>query len=248
MKTLMIIAAGLGTRMGVSVPKALAEVNGKPNIEHTIEHAVPVYGTNIFVVANKKAKDAWVNWQRNTDADVELMFIDSGLGDGHAVLAAVEAVWTELNYILPAEITIMWGDAHVNSPHIFSELENQELGTNSGVFPVVMEQNPYVTALVDEQMQVTHIDFSKRGEKHETGFHDQSIFRFKTGAMHAALRFMHKVLWKGGRYISEGGELNFLHVVHFLYNSDHPVKIYQTKYPLMSYNTPDELMKIQIKV
>lgn len=243
MKTLMVVAAGLGTRMGgLSVPKALAKVNGKPNIEYVIQHGV-IYD-RIVVIANVKAKEAWVDWQNNCALGraVELAFIDSGLGDGHAVLNGLK----EVNRFYPSKIiTIMWGDVHINNSEIFAELEAQDLGDSLGIFPVSMEQNPYVTALVDEKMNVTHIDFSKRGECHANGFHDQSIFKFKTAELIDALTNLHNVFWKGGRYIAEGGELNFLHVMHYLNNTGRAVKIYQTEYPLMSYNTPDELKRIQ---
>lgn len=243
--SLYIIAAGLGSRMGnISVPKALLPITeiGKPNILNSIEKAYSHFD-KIFIIGNVLAKNTWLDFEKTLPEEwqekVELFLIDSGLGDGHAVLSALE----ETDNVGEQNVVILWGDAYIKDDAIFSEIVSFST-FNSGAVPVVLEKDPYVTFLVDQHLHVTAVDFSKRGEHHATGFHDQSIFKFNKSILENTLRRLHNAYWKNGRYVTDTGELTFLYVMHFLYNEGRGVRAYPTEFPVLGYNTQEEFEKV----
>jgi hypothetical protein len=94
-------------------------------------------------------------------------------------------------------------------------------------------------------MQCISADFSKHGESHANGFHDQSVFRFDISRLMKSLSDLHSALWKNDRYITPGGELSLLYSFHYLYNSHDPVYVYETAHPTLSFNTIEEVVDIQ---
>lgn len=251
MADLFIIAAGLGSRMGGDLPKALVPINQDiPCLTTTLQQAHGKFD-NIFVVTNKLCQTPWVKYFTSLKAsdphlikNVKNIPISSGLGDGHAVGRAL--IETK-NLSDNGDIVVMWGDVFVPNAELFDELLATPL-TQSGLIPVVREDNPYVTLLTDERMNCMAADFSKYGESHPTGFHDQSVFRFTRWEIARALNHLDVVLWKNGRYITPGGELSLLHTFHYLYNYKYPLQVYETRYPTMSFNTPEEVKTIQMEI
>lgn len=250
MSVLFIIAAGKGSRMGnTTMPKAFSDVGGKSNIQNTLEKAYGKF-SKAYIVANSALRDVWTAIDRNLDVEIEheLIFIESGLGDGHAVLAALKQCSTIQDVFLDPFVAIVWGDVYIPDENIFTELIKNNSNIVYGKIPVVKEENPYVTILTDESLTVTGADFRKMGEGHATGFHDQSVFLFNSYSLSSSLQRLHNALWKSGRYISPNGELSLLYVFHELYNSEKSGPIaYETDYPTMGFNTPEELELIRKK-
>lgn len=268
---LFIIAAGKGSRMGGSLPKALVPIyNGIPNISTMLKQAKGKFN-RIFVITNVDIQEHWTEYFENTvqnsylkDADfinsIYNIPIVSGFGDGHAVISGVQAARKTLQMLankgikpfedISKEIVICWGDVFIQYEETFTELLKHDLysSTSSGIIPAVKEDNPYVTLLVDPALKVIAADFSKYGENHESGWHDQSIFKFNTHLLTEALAFCHLALWKNGRYMTHGNELSTLYAFHYLYNTNNGARVYETDYPTMSFNTKDEVFKIQKEI
>lgn len=247
--TLFIIAAGKGSRMKINLPKALVPITDEPCLTTTLQQIGSKF-EKVVIVTNIDIQKTWASYFKETGTkypglldNVSNMPISSGLGDGHAVLKALQQ--------LPGpnhaddEIVVAWGDIFFANPGIIDELLSASSIYHSGFIPAIKEDNPYVTLLVDDFMRCRSADFSKYGENHEHGFHDQSVFKFKQTVIKSALTSLHNSLWKNGRYMTQGGELSLLHAFHYLYNSGTPLKVYQTDYPTMSFNTPEEVAHIQ---
>jgi len=243
---LYIIAAGKGSRMGGSIPKALVPINpGEPNLTTTLKQVGHAFET-VYVVTNNLIQDQWSEYFNGIGSlgrNVHNVPISSGLGDGHAIHQAFQCVQQH-----QGEIVICWGDVFIQHAEIVDELLSREMNSTSGLLPAVREQNPYVSLLVDSSMHCTSADFSKYGESHPSGFHDQSIFRFNKTYIARALKDLHAAFWKGGRYITPGGELSLLHAFHYLYNVGEPLQVYETDYPTLSFNTPEEVAQIQAEI
>ena len=241
---LYIIAAGKGSRMGGSVPKALVPINDEPNLTTMLRQVGHKFDA-VYVVTNELIQDQWKKYFMGIGSlgrNVINISISSGLGDGHAVLQALSKCKDPMN-----DIVICWGDVFMQHHEIIDELLSQSL-TSSGLIPAVREENPYVSLLVDDKMNCVSADFSKYGENHPTGFHDQSIFRFKKSFLQKALGDLHAAFWKNGRYITPGGELSLLHAFHYLYNREEPARVYETDYPTLSFNTREEVAHIQSEI
>jgi hypothetical protein len=148
----------------------------------------------------------------------------------------------------------MWGDAYLTSHEIFNDCVMEKQRPNNALvsmfIPVVNEKEPYVTFIVDKDMNCLAADFSKRGEHHPTGFHDQCIFLCNTQIILQALNTLEKAYFKNGRYVTDSGELTFLYLVHYLYNNgilddSRCAKAIITDSPVLSYNTAGEVKDIE---
>ena len=237
MASLVIIAAGNGKRMGdITVPKALYEVNGKPNLFNTITKTMTLFD-KIFLVIKSTAYKTFDEFIKKYGFNnCVLIPIESGLGDGHAVMTALMQP-----QISDDELILLWGDAYIYNDEIVKELLEVKLTKrNPLVFPVNSEENPYVTITVDQMMNVVAADFSKLGENHQLGLHDQSIFKLNKKVLLKSLINMHECFWKNGRYISESKELNLLHSFHVLYNRHTPARAYISDYSVGAFNTIEE--------
>ncbi len=240
---LLIVAAGKGSRMGdVSVPKALADVGGKPNLINTI---IKLYHNvdDIYVAVSSVQYEQFqqclkaYNW---TDS-VRLIVIPSGLGSGHAVMHAM----SRIKQIDHKQLLITWGDVYFDSNALVKELTDQKTAeicdTSDLVIPCAFEQHPYLTISVDEDMSAKGVVL----EPKTPGFHDQSVFLCtNTKAFYKILQSMHHALWNVDHYITANGEFGFLQIVPFMHNIEQPATIYETDNTLLGYNTQEELAKI----
>ena len=241
---LIIIAAGNGKRMGnISVPKVLYPVNGTPNLKRILDAAIEsAVFDRVYVVVKEGQYDAFEQYLLDNPFKISTVIvpINSGFGDGHALAESLYKINWESKHAV-----VVWGDVYIEHSMVFNELVNYVNKCDTVVVPVCKEQNPYVTILADNDMNITGADFSKLGEKHFEGLHDQSVFLINKDATSTALEAMHRVLWKNGRYISESKELNFLHVMHYLHNYAEPALCYITEYPTKSFNSIDEVKQIE---
>jgi len=255
---LWIIAAGRGTRMGdITIPKTLIEINGKSNLQNTLDLVKDKF-RKVFVVVAEDMEEAVLLTLRSwyplcSDLNVEIIPIESGGGDGKAVLEAYRKVIRVLT--VTERAVILWGDAHLRSGSIVDELlsmmsKNKDMTL---LIPVVMEKTPYVTINTNSDMFALSADFTKYGEVHIDGWHDQSIFGVNLVSIIGALEWQELTSKKQDKYgiikfTTQSGELTFLNLVHFLWNIEEPARVYETKFPSMGYNTPEELEKIKLAI
>lgn len=249
---LYIIAAGKGSRMNSSVPKALVPITDEPCLTTTLQQIGHKF-TNVFVITNVMVQDQWDTYFTDLESkypelskNVHNVPINSGLGDGHATLEGFQKV-VDTTEKYNRNVVIAWGDVFFQYAEIIDELLAKPR-RDAGWIPAVKEGTPYVSLLVDTDMRCMSADFSKYGENHPTGFHDQSVFRFDIYTLGDALETLHKSLWKNGRYITPGGELSLLYAFHYLYNDGNAATVYETDYPTLSFNTAEEVAAIQTEI
>lgn len=250
MKYLLIIAAGNGTRMGqTSVPKALYPINGKPNIEWLIDSAKDFHD-KIYIVSRVGFGSQFEYLKDKFSTPLEVIEIVSGLGDGHAVLNSISKIFDKCSLLELTQsiLSIVWGDLYCPTFEIFKELtvynKMFELDFHNIVVPLAIEDNPYVHFSIDQYNDIKAANFSKFGETVSRGLHDQSIFIGSAYVFHYALTQLHNTLWKDGKYVSNSGELNLLHIFHYLYNIGKPAKVHLTELILSSYNSINEANNI----
>lgn len=257
MSDLYIIAAGKGSRMGGSIPKALVPLAGQPNLTTTLQQIGHKF-EHVFVVTNVEVQDPWTKYFKNLKKEFPELAgmmtnvpIVSGRGDGHAVMMALARVSAmEHEFELSDDVVIAWGDVFFPDERIIDELLSYQI--NMGIIPVVFEEQPYVGLQIARNGAVLHADFSKHGEDTSGGHHDQSVFRFKVLPLMQSLYTMDAVLDKNGKYITPGNEMSLLHVFHFVTNTTQGPRVeidsYETKYPTLSFNTVEEVAAIQMEI
>lgn len=257
---LWIIAAGKGTRMGnITIPKCLVEIDGKSNLENTLDMISHKFRRVFIVVANEM--EELVRKTVIDSTNFQFVGIESGGGDGKAVLEAFEKVTSQTySFDGSCKVTnnavILWGDAHLRSADIIDEmfLKFQNSHSSPLIIPSVLEYRPYVAINTShhegDMIVAMSADFIKYGEVRDEGWHDQSIFGVEWPVVIEALTTMRRVSMKRDadgnvKFTTQSGELTFLNIVHYLFNMHNPAYVYETKFPLMGYNTQTEIEKIK---
>ena len=152
----VILAAGLGTRMKSNKAKVLHEVCGKPMIHYVVEIARQVAGNNVVLVVGHQAEA--VRRIASKRDDFNFAHQKEQLGTGHAVLCA-------LPYIPDAcrQVVILCGDvplirAQTIKALVRSHLDEQrditvlavELGDPTGYGRIVLDADGDLQAIVEE--------------------------------------------------------------------------------------------------
>jgi len=247
---LYVIAAGNGSRMNSSLPKPLIQIVDEPCLTTTLRR-ISGFFRRTFIVTNVLSHELWRDYfdglyttQHDMVDRVREVPIRSGLGDGHATMHGILEAKKLFGGSLLNDIVIVWGDVFFTEGELIKEILSCDL-VGAGLIPAVLEDDPYVCLRADDLMRCMSADFSKYGERHAFGLHDQSVFRFNLPRLMRALQNLHKCLWKNDRYLSPGGELSLLHSFHELYNSGDAAYVYETKYTTASFNTRQELMELR---
>lgn len=90
---MLILAAGLGTRMRSAKAKVLHELDGRPLIEHVCRAALALHPQKIYVVVGHQAAEVEAAVRKVVDDDsVEFVLQSQQRGTGDAVMAARESL------------------------------------------------------------------------------------------------------------------------------------------------------------
>src|SRR5262249_3676736 len=150
-------AAGNGSRLSLSIPKALVPVGGEPCLTSTLRRLAHKF-SRIFVITNTRHRSDWETYFHSLGAtepclarQVTQLPIESGLGDGHATLHGLLAAERHAGEELATDVVITWGDVYFETCAIVDELLALPL-MGPGVVPVVFEKAPYVCLVIDNRM------------------------------------------------------------------------------------------------
>ena len=120
--SIIILAAGKGTRMYSAKPKVLHEVGGKPMLQHVIELARKLNPTDIDVVIGHQAERIK---EVLSNTGVRWVLQEEQLGTGHAVMQAIDQVQGD-------KVLVLYGDVPLTSDATLSkflaESEDDQLG------------------------------------------------------------------------------------------------------------------------
>ena len=111
--SIIILAAGQGTRMNSARPKVLHPLSGRPLLAHVLDTARSLQGTDIHVVIGHGAEQVRAALP---DSDIHWVLQAPQLGTGHAVSQAMPAVPDE-NTVL-----VMYGDVPLISKQALEPL------------------------------------------------------------------------------------------------------------------------------
>ena len=149
----VILAAGLGTRMKSNKAKVLHEVAGRPMILHVVAAARKVAGDDVIVVVGHQAHKV----REIISETAKLHFADQAqqLGTAHAVLCALPHIPDHCN-----EVVILYGDVPLILPETISALVEDHFTCYRDISLLAVElKNPYGygRVLLDDNEQVIEI-------------------------------------------------------------------------------------------
>jgi UDP-N-acetylglucosamine diphosphorylase/glucosamine-1-phosphate N-acetyltransferase len=151
--SVIILAAGMGTRMKSTKAKVLHEILGRPMILYVVETAKKIAGNDVILVIGNQADK--VKRIVSEKADVRYAYQDKQLGTGHAVSCA-------LSYIPEycKEVVILCGDVPLLSADTVLKLVDDHVKKKRDISLLAVEKNNpkgYGRVLYDDKDHVTKI-------------------------------------------------------------------------------------------
>jgi UDP-N-acetylglucosamine diphosphorylase/glucosamine-1-phosphate N-acetyltransferase len=157
----VILAAGLGTRMKSNKAKVLHKVCGRPMVNYVVETARKVAGHNVILVVGNQADKV-----RETVSELgtfSYALQEKQLGTGHAVLCALPHIpeHCEEVVILCGDVPLIKADtvrylvkSHINEKRDVSVLA-VELDDPTGYGRILLDESSRVRAIVEESDATT---------------------------------------------------------------------------------------------
>ena len=118
--TVIILAAGKGTRMKSNHPKVLHQVGNFPLIAHCIRTAKSINPYQILVVLGHGRTEI-KNAIESSDNSINFVIQEEQLGTGHAVSLATKALAADFD----GNVIVLYGDTPFVSPETILNIENK---------------------------------------------------------------------------------------------------------------------------
>ncbi|MDP6436940.1 MAG: bifunctional UDP-N-acetylglucosamine diphosphorylase/glucosamine-1-phosphate N-acetyltransferase GlmU [Gammaproteobacteria bacterium] len=150
--SVVILAAGQGTRMRSALPKVLQPLAGRPLLEHVISTAETLKPRQVCVVYGHGAEQVLEHF---SDRDVQWALQEPQLGTGHAVQQAMQhlredetvlIIYGDVPLVLPATIESL-AKAASDGPAILTVIETDPTGYGR----IVRDPAGAVSAIVEEK-------------------------------------------------------------------------------------------------
>ncbi|MFV9644466.1 MAG: NTP transferase domain-containing protein [Desulfobacterales bacterium] len=183
----IILAAGMGTRMKSGKAKVLHQILGKPMVMYVVETAKRVAGNNVILVLGNQADKVREIVAENN----ELIYVTQKdqLGTGHAVLCALPYIPEHIEHVV-----ILCGDVPLLSSDTVIRLIDDHIKAKRDIsFLAVEVDNPtgYGRVILDEDLHVSQII-----EEADTTDEQQRIKTINTGIYCVKKKFLLTSLWK----------------------------------------------------
>jgi UDP-N-acetylglucosamine diphosphorylase/glucosamine-1-phosphate N-acetyltransferase len=133
----VILAAGMGTRMKSDKAKVLHEIDGRPMIVYVVEAAQKIAGDNVVVVIGHQASTV----RSSLSAYPNLLFArqEQQLGTAHAALCAMPHIPDQCE-----EVIILCGDVPLIEPETIAGLVKDHLADGRDISLLAVElDNPF---------------------------------------------------------------------------------------------------------
>jgi len=207
--TVLIPAAGRGTRLGYDKPKILYPIDGKPIVEWLIDAVGRVCEKMVFVLSPDGAPVVRPVLERLIPGRFEIAIQTEPLGMGHAVASGIDAVKTP-------GCLIVWGDQVTVSPATLAKCTSAcDHFQATAAIPTVKRQVAYINFARDPQGRLVRVDERREGTQTEDtpGESDCGVFACQTDAVRKALAWGQAT----GKNRGPGtGEANFLPLLPYL--------------------------------
>jgi len=203
----IILAAGLGTRMKSSKAKVLHEILGKPMVMYVVEVAKKIAGDNVVLVIGNQAEKVRKVVSEQTDALFALQ--EEQLGTGHAVMCAIPQIPDHVR-----EVIILCGDVPLLTEKTLTALLEDHVKGERDISLLAVEiENPkgYGRLLIDENKQLTAIveEADASAEQKELRIINAGIYCVKKEILFDSLKKITSDNVKGEFYLTDIVEIGY---------------------------------------
>jgi bifunctional UDP-N-acetylglucosamine pyrophosphorylase/glucosamine-1-phosphate N-acetyltransferase/UDP-N-acetylglucosamine pyrophosphorylase len=234
----IILAAGLGTRMKSNKAKVLHEILGRPMLLYVIETAKKVAGQEVILVVGNQAEAV----RKVTAKQAPLYFAhqDKQLGTGHAVLCALPYISAHCE-----NVVILCGDVPLITTDTIFKLIGDHLKEKRDITVLAVSiDNPsgYGRILVDENHQVAGIV-----EEADATEEQKEIKTINTGVYCVGKNFLTHSLHKIDTNNTQG-ELYLTDIVEVGYKENKAVGVFvgSDEKEFYGVNNHQDLIKVQM--
>ena len=233
----IILAAGMGTRMKSDKAKVLHEIDGRPMIAYVVEAAQKIAGDNVVVVVGHQASTV----RATLSAYPKLLFAhqEQQHGTAHAVLCALPHIPDQCE-----ELVILCGDVPLIQPETIAELVKDHLDDRRDISLLAVElDNPfgYGRVLINANNSIAAII-----EEADATAEQKNIKLINTGVYCINKAFLAKTLPKIGSDNSQG-ELYLTDVIGIGYRENRKmgVRISTDCQQILGVNTCQDLELVE---
>jgi bifunctional UDP-N-acetylglucosamine pyrophosphorylase / glucosamine-1-phosphate N-acetyltransferase len=204
--SVLIAAAGHGTRSGLSYPKTLYPLQGKPILIHLLDLFSSIDGSpSIITSPSGKEKITACIQEHSYKADLIVQEYARGMGD--AVLHFKDSP----NFSSSNNVILAWGDIpFIQMDTLMKMLITHEENNNDFTFPTRFVDSAYTIVTRDQENQIIEVLETKELgiEKPKYGERDMGLFVFKKDIIFSQLEA--ESPYKIGK---TSGEHGFLYVI-----------------------------------
>ncbi len=233
----IILAAGLGTRMKSSKAKVLHEILDKPMVMYVVEVAKKLAGNNVVLVIGNQAEKVRKVVSEKTDVLFALQ--KEQLGTGHAVLCALPHVPSHVR-----EVVILCGDVPLLTEKTLTGLFEDHVKARRDISILAVEiENPqgYGRILMDEKRQLSGIveEADASAEQKKLKVINTGIYCIKKEILFDSLKQVKPDNVKGEFYLTDIVEIGYQN------KSTMGVMVGDNWTETVGVNTKQDLMKVE---
>ncbi len=199
--TLLIAAAGYGTRLGANVPKILYPIKGVSILSRILRNFVGLCQTSI-VVTNEKSQKKIIEYCSDKGIELDIQVIKSSRGMADTIAHGIKSVKSKY-------LVVMWGDQPAISRTTVSKMIKIMMEEKSiCCMPIVSKKNPYISLNISPQGKIRGILQAREGSTMpDIGIGDCGMFSFQTNYLREFLKKQRVTFGE------KTGEWNFLPII-----------------------------------
>jgi bifunctional N-acetylglucosamine-1-phosphate-uridyltransferase/glucosamine-1-phosphate-acetyltransferase GlmU-like protein len=204
--SILIAAAGNGTRSGLSYPKTLYPVRGKPILIHLLT-LFSSFSSSSSVVVSPKGKNQVYECLQTSNFHPHLITQPSPKGMGDAVLQFTYSP----DFHRTKNLILVWGDIpFIQAATVSEMIRIHEINKNDFTFPTRIVDSAYTYVLRDQKNRLVEVvETRELGiEKPSFGERDIGLFVFKKDLV---INMLQKELQS--KYGKASGEHGFLYII-----------------------------------
>lgn len=203
----IILAAGMGTRMKSSKAKVLHEILGKPMVMYVVDVAKKIAGNNVVLVIGNQAEK--VRKVVSEKADVLFALQEEQLGTGHAVQCALPHI---PGYV--REVVILCGDVPLLTEKTLRGLFEDHLKTGRDLSLLAVEIDKpkgYGRILINENKQLSAIveEVDASAEQKRLKIINTGIYCIKKNFLFDSIKQIKSDNVKGEFYLTDIVEIGY---------------------------------------
>ena len=191
----IIPCAGNGKRMGdIDVPKSLYKIEGKPALVDILKKLDSYFSSFYIPISNKTGFESLFRDAIPYKYLKKINFVQSlsGSGDGQAVLDALKII---NKGSISGHVFVCWGDIYIRDTSVIKSLVIEVEGkfAEDLIIPTRKVKNPYVRYFPDNKNNLIKVALSRRGQFHDKGLTDLSVFFIKPAPVQEYLTILKEI-------------------------------------------------------